>query len=206
MDHHGEISLSDASLRHEIRDMVAEARNAKEDVANHLTCFAGIVAPITGLAVIWGMAATTTTSWWALSGIGLVVLIVTFVAPFLLQETLQQRKIKRTGKRYKSRFPVETGDYGRAIMLLKGIKTDSQVERLLLKVMGSDVQFTDDDESNRQDNLEREITKPGTPKPPIQDDNQNAQAPNPTPTPDYIPLDPYGPTASDEVTPLRPKQ
>ncbi len=190
--------LSDQTLRAELREIVSEANKGKKEASNKVAGVAAILAPVASLAVVWGMAATLGTSWWILVGVGLVVLVVTFIVPFGFQDTIEQRRVDRAARRFKECFTKESGDYDRALTLLKGIKSDSEVERDLLKALGWDVSFADEGAAALLGDLE----KPGIDKAPkkthaepVIDTGMGAVETDPVPArkPEYIPLDPYTP-------------
>ena len=186
--------LSDETLRLEIRELVSTADRRYFAISNNVTAVAAILAPVAGIGVVWGMAATVSANWWALGGVGLSVLAVTFFVPFMLQDTYERRNFCRAAAQIRNRYSRENGDYDRAIELLKKSRSDSEVEDQILTALGLDVTFADQTNEGLLGDFENKATTDVMPVPVDvrrqSDAGDAGLAPN---RPDFIPLDPYAP-------------
>lgn len=198
--------LSDKDLREELRELVSEAGRRKSANSDRIGGVGFLAAAAASVGVVVLLSAATDLSWWIQGLAAVAVLFVVFIGAFFFEEPIAQRQIDRAAERFRRQFPKETGDYDRATALLRGITTDSEVEKDLLKALGWDVAFADegatellgdfakgDVEDPGVEQKARAVDDPGAP-------GEGADSGDPAPlgTAGYIPLDPYDP-ARDAV-------
>lgn len=208
------MALPDENLREELRQLVSETGRRKDSAETRFGWAAFFFSvTMTGIAV-WAMTTELGLSWWLQIILGLIVFVVSFIGIYVFGSSAGQGHVDRAAKSFKERFTRETGDYDKALALLRGSKSDTEIEKDLLKALGLDVIFADEGATHLLGEFDKVRAEPGSDPGKAATaaepgaGSHTAAAPDPAASgpPDYIPLDPYERADEAAETPCGPAE
>ena len=201
-------ALTPAEIKATLRAMLAEANRRKTRLTNWLYTF-GILAGLVAMGMVYELTSEI------LGFGGFISTILSFggaigtVIPFVqIEESITQRRVLALAEEFRAVFPAETGSYGQALSLLKSAKSESRVEKDLIKALDEDISLGEVPGSllGGLDDLKAKASGgTGTaskPKPvynaPSKPQGQAGGVKTARPKPDFMPLDPLGGETPDE--------
>ncbi len=136
------MAQSPEEIKGQLRDLLAEADRRKNRQAIGMAICA-CVAGLGSLGFAYSLLAESLGFGGFVAGLlacgaGLVALIPCA----LLDEVISSRRAAKLALRFQESFALASGDYGDALLLLKTVKSESEVEKDLLKALGENIQFS----------------------------------------------------------------